>query len=94
MFLPEFCESVADMKNRAICILVKKIVIFPTITHLIGKYFDFEILIGMRDNFKRRGEERGLPIKCRCGAGSVIKTSEKVKNPERLFHCCPYGQRR
>ncbi|OAP03513.1 hypothetical protein AXX17_AT3G33460 [Arabidopsis thaliana] len=48
---------------------------------------------GMSDNFKRRGVERGLPIKCRCGAGSVVKTSETMKNPGRLFHCCPYGSK-
>ncbi|KAL9830694.1 putative transcription factor GRF family [Arabidopsis thaliana] len=47
----------------------------------------------MSDNFKRRGVERGLPIKCRCGAGSVVKTSETMKNPGRLFHCCPYGSK-
>ena len=74
-------------------IILLLLVVVHSFTHSIGKYFDFEIVIGMSDNFKRRGVERGLPIKCRCGAGFVVKTSETMKNPGRLFHCCPYGSK-
>ncbi|XP_020869481.1 uncharacterized protein At1g43920, Chloroplastic-like [Arabidopsis lyrata subsp. lyrata] len=48
---------------------------------------------GMNGSFNRRGAERGLPKKCRCGAESVIKTADTLKNPGRLFHCCPYGSK-
>ncbi|CAN7015930.1 unnamed protein product, partial [Brassica oleracea var. botrytis] len=37
------------------------------------------------------GGERGFPKLCRCGEEVVIKTSGTVKNPGRLFHCCPHG---
>ena len=47
----------------------------------------------MSGSFKQREVERGIPRKCRCGAGSVIKTADTLKNPGRLFHCCPYGSK-
>ncbi|XP_019097454.1 PREDICTED: uncharacterized protein At4g04775-like [Camelina sativa] len=34
---------------------------------------------------------RGIPRKCRCGRFSVMRTSNTMKNPGRLFHCCPNG---
>ncbi|CAN6846881.1 unnamed protein product [Brassica oleracea] len=41
---------------------------------------------------RRRGDrERGIPKHCRCGEKAVIKTSDTVKNPGRLFYCCPNG---
>ncbi|CAH8389274.1 unnamed protein product [Eruca vesicaria subsp. sativa] len=41
---------------------------------------------------RRRGRRaRGFPKYCQCGEEVVIKTSRTVKNPGRLFHCCPYG---
>ncbi|XP_010485151.1 PREDICTED: uncharacterized protein At4g04775-like [Camelina sativa] len=48
---------------------------------------------GLKASYNRRGQERGIPRKCRCGAVSVIKTSETLKNPGRLFYCCPYGSK-
>ncbi|KAF8052239.1 hypothetical protein N665_1583s0001, partial [Sinapis alba] len=35
----------------------------------------------------------GIPRNCRCGAKSMIQTSETVKNSDRLFYCCPYGSK-
>ncbi|XP_018474301.1 uncharacterized protein At4g04775-like [Raphanus sativus] len=44
-------------------------------------------------NWRHRGgnRQRGMPKACRCGEEAVIRTSGTVKNPGRLFHCCPYG---
>ncbi|KAF8111960.1 hypothetical protein N665_0070s0030 [Sinapis alba] len=43
---------------------------------------------------RRQGDTSGgIPRKCRCGATSMIMTSETVKNPGRLFYCCPYGSK-
>ncbi|KAL0733927.1 hypothetical protein Bca4012_010137 [Brassica carinata] len=44
-------------------------------------------------NWRRRPVEnqRGIPKFCRCGEEAVIKTSGTVKNPGRLFYCCPNG---
>ncbi|XP_010445160.1 PREDICTED: uncharacterized protein At4g04775-like [Camelina sativa] len=44
---------------------------------------------GVSDRFTVIG--RGIPRKCRCGRFSVMKTSNTMKNPGRLFHCCPNG---
>ncbi|CAH8256586.1 unnamed protein product [Arabidopsis lyrata] len=44
---------------------------------------------GVSDRFSVRG--RGIPRQCKCGQFSVIKTSNTLKNPGRLFHCCPNG---
>ncbi|CAE5959302.1 unnamed protein product [Arabidopsis arenosa] len=33
----------------------------------------------------------GIPKQCSCGKFAVIKTSNTVKNPGRLFYCCPSG---
>ncbi|XP_019094548.1 PREDICTED: uncharacterized protein At4g04775-like [Camelina sativa] len=35
---------------------------------------------------------RGFPKKCRCGESVVMKTSNTVRNPGRLFHACPFGE--
>ncbi|KAL1220686.1 hypothetical protein V5N11_007455 [Cardamine amara subsp. amara] len=40
----------------------------------------------------RGGEsEKGIPRKCRCGANSMIQTSNTLKNPGRIFYCCLFG---
>ncbi|XP_010430846.1 PREDICTED: uncharacterized protein At4g04775-like [Camelina sativa] len=44
-------------------------------------------------SFTRRGTERGIPRKCRCGVAFVVKTSETMNNLGRLFHCCSYGSK-
>ncbi|XP_056841703.1 uncharacterized protein At1g43920, Chloroplastic-like [Raphanus sativus] len=39
----------------------------------------------------RQTNERGIPTRCNCGKAVDRFTSNTVKNPGRLFHCCPMG---
>ncbi|KAL0701734.1 hypothetical protein Bca4012_057856 [Brassica carinata] len=43
---------------------------------------------GRRSRVER---QRGIPKFCRCGEEATIKTSGTLKNPGRLFYCCPNG---
>ncbi|KAL1202347.1 hypothetical protein V5N11_031864 [Cardamine amara subsp. amara] len=40
-----------------------------------------------------RSSETGIPRKCRCGKKAMMRTADTLKNPGRLFYCCPYGSR-
>ncbi|KAL0716797.1 hypothetical protein Bca4012_066119 [Brassica carinata] len=39
----------------------------------------------------RHTKQRGIPTRCNCGKAVDRFTSKTVKNPGRLFHCCPMG---
>ncbi|KAL1214064.1 hypothetical protein V5N11_007419 [Cardamine amara subsp. amara] len=47
--------------------------------------------------FRGRGgggdRDKGIPRKCRSGGNCMIKTSETLKNPGRLFYCCTFGSK-
>ncbi|KAL0723144.1 hypothetical protein Bca4012_037743 [Brassica carinata] len=36
-------------------------------------------------------KQRGIPRSCNCGEVVSCFTSRTVRNPGRLFHCCPMG---
>ncbi|KAG2311374.1 hypothetical protein Bca52824_022931 [Brassica carinata] len=39
----------------------------------------------------RLAKQRGIPTRCNCGEKVARFTSRTVKNPGRLFYCCPMG---
>ncbi|KAF2546525.1 hypothetical protein F2Q70_00020198 [Brassica cretica] len=39
-------------------------------------------------------KQRGIPTRCNCGEAVSRFTSKIVKNPGRLFHCCPMGSQK
>ncbi|CAA7032678.1 unnamed protein product [Microthlaspi erraticum] len=43
-------------------------------------------------NIRRNGVDggKGIPRKCRCGQVTVLRTSESVPNPGRLYYICPF----
>ncbi|XP_018474103.2 uncharacterized protein At4g04775-like [Raphanus sativus] len=39
----------------------------------------------------RVAKDHGIPTRCKCGEAVSCYTSRTVRNPGRLFHCCPMG---
>ncbi|CAH8357496.1 unnamed protein product [Eruca vesicaria subsp. sativa] len=39
----------------------------------------------------RLAKQHEIPTRCNCGQAVSRFTSKTVKNPGRLFHCCPMG---
>ncbi|WZZ58139.1 hypothetical protein YC2023_058246 [Brassica napus] len=39
-------------------------------------------------------KQRGILTRCNCGEAVSRFTSKTVKNPGRLFHCCPMGSQK
>ncbi|KAL1210689.1 hypothetical protein V5N11_030322 [Cardamine amara subsp. amara] len=48
---------------------------------------------GLKVDVRSHAKGTGIPRRCRCGEGSIVRTSTTVTNPCRLFHCCPFGSK-